>query len=654
MNVALKDKNKILKLICSFVFLLSLVLFNAFYAFAQDPIYVTINGEPMEYQDVQPQITNQRAMVPIRETAEALGATVEWNKTTETMTIVKGDLVSTHQMFTNYIIVNGEKKSFDTSSINVSDRILMPVLMLSEAIGAEVTWDNDTRTVNIITDTPAIESVSLDNTEVASGERVILTIVANSNTERVKIIDTDDSTVISESTTYITNDDGTKTFSIPFSQEVTKNTYKSLKVIAGDLTSYNESASAYKVCSITITISTTDGIVSAEADNTEISRGDSVTFTIKTEEDVKKVKLVNTSTEEEIELTTYTIEDDLNIFTATITLSNRGDITFNVYPENDGEYSTSYETITISVVASGTSSIDKDATLTFHDIYLISPKTYVGEDIELRLTTSSDITKVIVYDENDKELEEVTSPLSENETDNVNTWGLTVSVYKEGRNKYTIVGYDENDETVTETLSIIGTSYNSDALQIVNILQKDSTAIMGDTVKFTIRTTSLATEIKVMDGTDTLKTITSYKKDGDIRVWEVKVTITSSNKDSLSVVAYSSTGAAVSEVLSPYISDIETPEIYDVSLESSTVSLNEYIRVTVYTNAAVSKVWIEDEDGYNVSGTKTSYDSVSGDEYEWVLKVPADEKGDRITYNVYAADANGYEVDDYFRVKVVE
>lgn len=647
-------KNIVKKYLSFMLLVCSIFVFNTTAFAYQEPIYVKIDGNLLSYKDATPQITNQRAMVPIRQTAEALGATIEWNKTTETMTIVKGSRVSVHKMRSNVITVNGVAKTFDTPSINVKDRTLMPVLMLSEAIGNTVTWDNATRTVNIITGGAKIENVQSDKTSVQSGEKVTLTILASSGTEKVKILDINDNSIISENTTYTTNSDGTKVFSVEWTPSVTKNTYKSLKVVAGTSTNYNESADAYKVLPISILTEGKGRIVEVSSNKTEIGRGDEIKLTIKADASTQKIKIVDDSNNSLKEIVNYKIENGLNIFETTMSFNSRGDITLKLYPGNTSGYSSSYETLKITVGGVGSSdTTKKNAKLTFHDIFIVNNRNYVGENTQLKLSTSSDIVRVEVLDENGKAVDRVFAPVAKNEENNDYTWSLLAPIYKEGRNQFKIIGYNNNNETVTENLSIIGTAYNKGDLNIISVSQRDTQAIIGDTVKFVVKTTRVADKLVVMENGREVQTVTSYSTEGDYKIWEFRIKITSSNKDSLSVVAYNG-NATDSVKLSTYISEADKAKIYDVKIHTPEVSLNEYIRITVYTNKTVSKVWVEDQSGYKVTSVKTTYDRKSGEEYEWDLRIPADEVGERVTYNVYAQDGNGSKVDDYFRIKVTK
>lgn len=73
----------------TFVLLLALTTV----AFADKPIELVVNGWVVN-TDVAPQLVDGRVMVPVRWVAEALGAKVNWNEATRSVSINKPDLAS--------------------------------------------------------------------------------------------------------------------------------------------------------------------------------------------------------------------------------------------------------------------------------------------------------------------------------------------------------------------------------------------------------------------------------------------------------------------------------------------------------------------------------------------------------------------------------
>ncbi len=114
----------------------------------KDEISVMINGEKIIF-DQPPQLINDRTMVPLRAIFEKLGAVVEWNEETNTVTGKNEDIVFTLTIGENCAYKNGIKIYLDSAAIIVNNRTLVPVRAVSEAFGCNVEWDGDTQTVYI-------------------------------------------------------------------------------------------------------------------------------------------------------------------------------------------------------------------------------------------------------------------------------------------------------------------------------------------------------------------------------------------------------------------------------------------------------------------------------------------------------------------------
>lgn len=111
-------------------------------------IKVKLDGKTLSF-DVPPQIINDRTMVPLRAIFEALGASVEWNQETKTVTSTKGDTTIKLTIDSNTMYVNDNTVTLDSPACVVNDRTLVPVRAISEAYKTKVDWDGDTRTVVI-------------------------------------------------------------------------------------------------------------------------------------------------------------------------------------------------------------------------------------------------------------------------------------------------------------------------------------------------------------------------------------------------------------------------------------------------------------------------------------------------------------------------
>lgn len=126
---------------------------------ADNEINVFVNASEIEF-DVEPTIIDGRTMVPLRAIFEALGASVEWDNETRSVTSVKGGTYVSLSIDSNVINVNGVDKALDVPAQIVQDRTLVPVRAISEAFDCSVEWVNETRSVLIYTSTQVIVDVS--------------------------------------------------------------------------------------------------------------------------------------------------------------------------------------------------------------------------------------------------------------------------------------------------------------------------------------------------------------------------------------------------------------------------------------------------------------------------------------------------------------
>ncbi|MDI3481693.1 MAG: spore germination protein [Tepidanaerobacteraceae bacterium] len=113
-------------------------------------VKVMINGQLVNF-DVQPVIEQGRTMVPFRGIGETLGAFVNWDQNTRTVTARKGDTTVILKVGSTTAYVNKNPVKLDAPPLIRNDRTLVPLRFFSEAFGASVLWQNATRTVVINT-----------------------------------------------------------------------------------------------------------------------------------------------------------------------------------------------------------------------------------------------------------------------------------------------------------------------------------------------------------------------------------------------------------------------------------------------------------------------------------------------------------------------
>lgn len=101
--------------------------------------------------DVLPVIKNGRTLVPMRAIFEALGADVEWDGKTQTITAKNKDVTIQMQIGSNTLIKNGESLKIDVCPQLVGGRTMVPVRAVSDSFNVTVDWNGYTQTVSLFT-----------------------------------------------------------------------------------------------------------------------------------------------------------------------------------------------------------------------------------------------------------------------------------------------------------------------------------------------------------------------------------------------------------------------------------------------------------------------------------------------------------------------
>ena len=147
-------------------FLLILVMVLSFMpAIADTGINIYVDGTELK-SNTPAFIDNGSTMVPMRDIFERLNAEVEWNGDTKTITASKQYTTINLQIDSDTLVKNGISEPLDAVPVIVDDTTFVPVRAVSQALGANVSWDGDTQTVYITSDEQApVETAVPANTE---------------------------------------------------------------------------------------------------------------------------------------------------------------------------------------------------------------------------------------------------------------------------------------------------------------------------------------------------------------------------------------------------------------------------------------------------------------------------------------------------------
>lgn len=129
-------------------------------AAASSNVKVQVNGEDVAFSGAQPEIANGRTMVPMRAVLEALGATVEYDRATKTVTATLGESKLTHVIGTDKITTDGDQvMTMDTASYIKGGSTMVPLRFFSQALNYQVYWDRGARTAVVINKQAVIDEI---------------------------------------------------------------------------------------------------------------------------------------------------------------------------------------------------------------------------------------------------------------------------------------------------------------------------------------------------------------------------------------------------------------------------------------------------------------------------------------------------------------
>jgi len=115
---------------------------------AAELVTVTFNDKKLDF-DVSPILENGRALVPLRVIFEALGAKVDWDGATNTVTATKDNDTVKLTVGKKTAYKNGAAIELDVPAKVVKGKTLVPIRFVSEAMGTIVNYQHDTKTVII-------------------------------------------------------------------------------------------------------------------------------------------------------------------------------------------------------------------------------------------------------------------------------------------------------------------------------------------------------------------------------------------------------------------------------------------------------------------------------------------------------------------------
>jgi len=175
-------KTKLITIFATVVLILALM--PALGVFAQSDISVTIDGAPVNFPIIGPQIVQDRTLVPVRGVFEALGFDVDWYGPAQRVTLARYDYTVVLAVGSTIFTTNGVQHYLEVPAQIIADSTFLPLRSPLESVGYTLGWCQDTRTVSISTNGEDVEPEPEPEPAALTVEALELRVFELTNIER--------------------------------------------------------------------------------------------------------------------------------------------------------------------------------------------------------------------------------------------------------------------------------------------------------------------------------------------------------------------------------------------------------------------------------------------------------------------------------------
>ena len=134
------------------IFTMAVMMLLTSACYAQDNIKVVVNHNEVQFEEQGPEIIRDRTYIPLRSLLEMMGCELRYNSVTSVIRIYKNDTTYAVRIGSPYLYNYNTKVVIKMEDVPIikNGRTLVPIRYMTELAGAEVSWLDAERTVNVM------------------------------------------------------------------------------------------------------------------------------------------------------------------------------------------------------------------------------------------------------------------------------------------------------------------------------------------------------------------------------------------------------------------------------------------------------------------------------------------------------------------------
>lgn len=152
---------------------------------------MAVNGQEKNIDEdgTTPTIVNERTLVPVRAIIESMGGSVNWNSDTNTATLEYNNDTITLTIGSETAYFNETANTLDTAPQIINDRTMLPIRFIAESFKFNVDWEQSSQTITIKIGTSnaavTTEPTVAPDSQAGTNKALVVYYSASGSTEKI-------------------------------------------------------------------------------------------------------------------------------------------------------------------------------------------------------------------------------------------------------------------------------------------------------------------------------------------------------------------------------------------------------------------------------------------------------------------------------------